>query len=344
MRNLLDSIIETIQAGEKAVLAAIIKSAGSSPRGSGARMLVREDGSFVGTVGGGSLEARCIEEAMRMSWLSLSHVKIDFHLDQETVAGEGMVCGGSATVLLQKVSRLELAVFEELKERYLGGERPVLLTVLDKADGEVLWFDIARPEVIAKIGSNRLENFLQKTSRMPVLLDAGDKEVYVEPLVSPGLVHLVGAGHVAQAAAEIAAFADFEVVVIDDREAFANGERYPMAKEIRVLDSFESCFSQLSPDDYVVIVTRGHLHDKEVLGQALRTDAGYIGMIGSAKKRNLIFENLLQEGFSEGDLARVYSPIGLSIGADTPNEIAVSIVGELIQVRSGAGSRSVLPQ
>jgi len=108
--------------------------------------------------------------------------------------------------------------------------------------------------------------------------------VFVEPLVHPGRVHLAGAGHVALATARIAAFVGFEVVVMDDRQEFANSERYPEASRVRVLDSFTDCIKDLGPDDYVIIVTRGHIHDREVLAQALRTDAGYIGMIGSSRK------------------------------------------------------------
>jgi len=334
VRLLLDTIIETIQAEEKATLVTIVQSSGSSPRSSGAHMLVKEDGSFTGTVGGGFLEARCIEESVQMFELSLAHRKIDFELDSKTVASEGMVCGGAVTVLLQMVSKNELELFENLRAMYLGGNRPVLLTVLEKSDDRAPQFRIASPDVIAAFGPEFHQRFHKQTSRRPALLDAGDKEIYAEPLVSPGVVHFVGAGHVSQSAAQLAAFADFEVVIIDDREKFANTGRYPMAKEIRVLESFDDCFSQLSPDDYVVIVTRGHLHDKEVLAQALKTDAGYIGMIGSTRKRDMIYDNLLREGFFDADLARVFSPIGLSIGADTPNEIALSIVGELVQVRS----------
>jgi xanthine dehydrogenase accessory factor len=124
---------------------------------------------------------------------------------------------------------------------------------------------------------------------------------------------------------------------MDDREEFANRERYLMAKEVRVLESFTDCIKGLGRDDYVVIVTRGHLHDRDVLAQALRTQAGYIGMIGSRAKRASVYESLMREGFTEKDLVRVHNPIGLPIGADTPEEIAVSIVAQLIQVRAGIG-------
>ncbi|MFZ3046285.1 MAG: XdhC family protein, partial [Desulfatirhabdiaceae bacterium] len=127
----------------------------------------------------------------------------------------------------------------------------------------------------------------------------------------------------------------FETVVLDDRPEFANRERFPEADEIRILSSFDCALDGLVIDGkgYIVILTRGHLHDKTVLGLALRKPARYIGMIGSRKKRDAIYRALEREGFSNDDLARVHSPIGLSIGAQTPAEIAVSIAAELIRVR-----------
>ena len=189
-------------------------------------------------------------------------------------------------------------------------------------------------------GNNNLpvdlrEDILRKNRRAPFLIQHAGQEIFVEPLVQPVVVHLVGAGHVALATAHLASFSGFEVVVMDDRPEFASTDRYPEAREVRVLDTFARCLQDLGPNDYVIIVTRGHLHDREVLAQALRTGAGYIGMIGSRRKRDAIYESLQREGFSETDLGRVHCPIGLAIGADTPEEIGLSIVAELVQVRAG---------
>ena len=334
MRLLLKSIITTLKAREDAVIVAIIKSRGSSPRSSGARMLVRGDGSISGTVGGGFLEGRCIEEANLLFQQSSTYKVLDFMLDSTTVASEGMVCGGAVTVLIQKIGDSELELFKDLNDQYQKGLRPVLLTILSKTIARNPLLQIASDETTTKLGSDFLDIIQNQTDSLPRLIETSQKEIYYEPLISPGVVHLIGAGHVSVATAEIAVFAGFEVVVIDDRKEFANNTRYPMAKNICVLDAFADCFSQLSTDDFVVIVTRGHLHDKDVLAQALRTNAGYIGMIGSKRKRDIIYQTLLKEGFTEKDLARVFSPIGLNIGADSPNEIALSIVSELIQVRS----------
>jgi xanthine dehydrogenase accessory factor len=160
----------------------------------------------------------------------------------------------------------------------------------------------------------------------------------VEPVGGICRAFLFGAGHVARPTAQLAAMVGFAVSVADDRGEFANAERFPDADEIRVLDSFENSFTglELGRDDYVVILTRGHLYDKTVLAQALKTRAGYIGMIGSRSKRNTIYAALFEEGVSQADIDRVHSPIGISIDAETPEEIAVSIIGEMIQHRARA--------
>lgn len=177
----------------------------------------------------------------------------------------------------------------------------------------------------------------KKNCRAPFLLQTEKSEIFVEPLVSPGVVYVVGAGHVGYATAQLARFTGFDVVVIDDRDEFANSDRFKDVQEVKVIESFVDFFGDLSGDDYVVIVTRGHLHDREVLAQALKTKAGYIGMIGSTQKRNFIYQSLIKGGADEGDLNRINSPIGLDIGADTPNEIALSIVAELVKARAGRG-------
>jgi len=130
----------------------------------------------------------------------------------------------------------------------------------------------------------------------------------------------------------------FRTVVLDDRSEYANKERFPLADSVHVISSFEECLDDfdINCDSYIVIVTRGHLHDKVALAGALRTDAGYIGMIGSRAKRDAVYAALLAEGFEPEDLSRVHCPIGLAIGGELPGEIAVSIVAEMVRVRAEA--------
>lgn len=159
--------------------------------------------------------------------------------------------------------------------------------------------------------------------------------LYLEPVTFPASVFIFGAGHVSRAIARITATVEFRTVVLDDRPEFANRERFPDVAEIRVDQPVTMLFDlrEFSPADFIVIVTRGHLQDQLVLEKALRTDAGYIGMIGSKRKCRLIFDSLLEKGYSEEQIQRVHAPIGININAETPEEIAVSIVGEIIHQR-----------
>jgi xanthine dehydrogenase accessory factor len=297
-------------------------------------MLVLADGNIVGSVGGGALEGACQAKAGELMQGSSFFAELDFTLNATDAAEQGMACGGSVSVLLHRVEPQILALLHKMQGEYLRGKRPMLLTLLPQGDEPPRLMVLGSGEN-GDVPAQLRAEILRKNRRVPFLTLYQGREVFVEPLMHPGVVHLAGAGHVALATAKIAAFVGFEVVVMDDRQEFANSDRYPEAREVRALDSFAACLNDLGPDDYVIIVTRGHFHDREVLAQALRTTAGYIGMIGSRRKRAAVYESLRTEGFTDADLARVHCPIGLAIGADTPEEIGLSIVAELVQVRAG---------
>ena len=333
MRHVLDTLITALERGRPAVLCAIVRNSGSAPRTSGARMVVLEDGAIAGSVGGGLLEAQCQQMAKELFSGPTHFAELDFKLTAASAAEAGMACGGSATVLLQRVAPDALPLLRQLRDDFLGGRRPLLLTVLPAA-GQGPQLMLMTHEEHGDIPAELRLEIGRKGRRAPFLLQWQKREVFVEPLVHPGTVHLAGAGHVALAVARLAAFVGFEVVVMDDRADFASRERYPEAREVRVLESFSHCIDTLGQDDYLVIVTRGHLHDRDVLAQALRSEAGYIGMIGSRRKRAAVYDSLREEGLGDADLARVHCPIGLAIDADTPEEIALSIVAELVQQRA----------
>jgi xanthine dehydrogenase accessory factor len=162
----------------------------------------------------------------------------------------------------------------------------------------------------------------------------GIVDVFIEPLQSSPTLFIFGGGHISLTLARIGKMVDFRVVIIDDRPEFANAERFPEADET-ISGDIASTMPRLdiNGSSYIVIVTRGHLNDSEVLEWAVTTPAAYVGMIGSKKKIRTIFAHLLTKGITQEQLDRVHSPIGLSIGAETPEEIAVSIMAELIQVR-----------
>jgi xanthine dehydrogenase accessory factor len=348
----MSTIFETVQTlldrEAPFVLATIVSHAGSTPRSSGSKMIITADGNGIGTIGGGLLEATAMSRAVELIRQRTSAI-MPVDLSSRAVATMDMICGGAAEVLLDCVvpTAENREVFRAWSAMLAVGGKGCLLTrvmtAADEADGVRADHALANARGEIEAGSfsltaeqlDRVSAVAASPEIATIAIDGGF--VVVEPAIRVCTAYFFGAGHVSRPTAQIAALVGFRVEVADDREAYANAERFPEAGAIRVLDTFDDCLpaSPLGPDDYVVIVTRGHLHDKTVLAQALRTGAGYIGMIGSRKKRAAIYRALLDEGFTQADLDRVYSPIGLSIGAETPEEIAVSIVGEMIAVRAG---------
>jgi len=358
MKDIVPKIKELFDQGRFSVLATIIRQAGPTPRGIGTKCLILDDGSFVGTIGGGILEARTIEEAGKVFDSGVSH-RLFFTLKGTDVADTDMLCGGDVEIFLEPVSPKNLghlAVFEEvIKIRNRGGAG-LLATVIERdmwlfGDVPKAFLDRngQRTGSLSGIRENedvllaKMDQILE--SKQPLIVDVHDREgkkiaVFVEPVVSSPVLYVFGGGHVSRQIVPLAAGVDFQVVVIDDREEFTNTKNFPDASDIQQIP-FEGVMDRLPVDEssFLVIVTRGHMHDKTVLAQALKTRAKYIGMIGSSRKRKIIYEKLMEEGFTEQDLLRVHSPIGLEIGAETPVEIAVSIVAELIKVRAGKGLR-----
>ncbi len=334
MRHILDHLLQSLHRGESAILGTIVRSSGSAPRTSGARMLVKHDGTLVGSIGGGAVEGTCQARTGKMFKHNEQFALLDFKPTDVSAVQAGMVCGGAVSVLLVNVGPQSLPLFTKLSEAYRTNKPALLLTALPQNDSPPLLHCISGEED-SGLPAGLRDEVLKKFRQTPFLIDFDNRHYYIEPLVHPGTVYLVGAGHVALATATCAAFAGFEIVVMDDRTEYATTERYPQARDVRVLASFDNCLTQLGPDDYVVIATRSHHHDRDVLAQALRTSAGYVGMIGSRKKRVAIYRSLQDMGFTETELQRAHCPIGLAIGAATPEEIAISIVAELIEARSG---------
>jgi xanthine dehydrogenase accessory factor len=254
--DLFEEIVKMRRAGQRGALATIVHTNGSIPSYESSRMLVREDGSLVGTIGGGCVEADVWAAAKEVMQKEAPR-KMVFNLNNEATYDNGLICGGTV-------------------------------------------------------------------------------EIFVEPILPQPIVYVFGAGHVSMAMAKAASSAGFGVGVVDDREAFANLQRFPMAQD--VFTSYEQAFEKIQPNasTYVVIVTRGHKEDMRVLAWAVRTQARYVGMIGSKRKVLSVYKALEKEGFRPEEFERVYAPMGLEIGALSPEEIAISIVAELIAVRRNA--------
>lgn len=346
MSNLEKQLCELSENGESFVLATILSQSGSTPRLAGTKMAIRQDGNIVGTVGGGLVEAQVIKTGSEIFQTRRPQIR-EFRLNADIADTMDMICGGCLEILLEyaEANPETLKMYQRICLALQRREKMLMVAVLDMQDEKKMGLQrclISGNQVIHGTFSFSESLLASLTERMrgnraPTVISEDKHKFLIEPLFVPGTVYLFGAGHVSRQMAILTKMTDFQTVVLDDRSEFANPQRFPTADEIRVPACFETAFSELSmdKDSYIVILTRGHSHDKTVLAQALRTDAGYIGMIGSHRKRDAIYKALLNEGFAEKDLKRVYSPIGLDIGAETPEEIAVSIAAELIEVRAG---------
>ena len=252
--NIYEEIVKLQREGRRGAVATIVNSRGSIPSFQSAKMLVRDDGSIAGTIGGGCVEAE-VWQAAREVMTQEKPRTVRFDLNQNPKDDTGLVCGGTL-------------------------------------------------------------------------------EIFIEPVLPTSLLYIFGAGHVALELFKAARNLGFDCIVADDRDTYANAERFPGAAQIVARD-FDEAFKELAPTEssYIVIATRGHRDDMRVLRWAVQTPAHYIGMIGSKRKVITIFRELTREGLKPELFNRVHSPVGLDIGAVTPEEIAVSIAAELIAVR-----------
>jgi xanthine dehydrogenase accessory factor len=341
-----------LEAGRDLCLATIVNQIGSAPRALGTSFFVRADGSIHGTIGGGRLEAEVMEAAAQALREGASRL-LHFRMRGTEVAESDMLCGGDVDVYLEPV-RAEDAAAREIMAAAARvaarGGRALVATALEpgplpslegrklvlREDGQV--GGLARaPELAQELAAHlaELSPPAKPSLWMQPLADGGKLDCFLEPILSRPMVHLFGGGHVCLPLAALVKTLGFGLTVVDDRPEFANTRRFPQADRVEVRDFAQAWDQPPGPDSYLVIITRGHIYDKEVLAQALMSRARYVGMIGSRRKRAVIYQKLLEEGFTQAELDRVHSPIGLDIGAETPEEIAVSIAAELIQERAG---------
>jgi xanthine dehydrogenase accessory factor len=337
-------VSEILKKGEDLVLVRITSDKGPVPREAGARMIVFRDGNIIGTIGGGLVEATAIKKAEKV-FEETCTVVFDINMNAKDAAGDGMICGGKIEVLCEYIFSDDdtVSVFDTVKAEHESCKRSVLCTEFEDRGNFLKTKNRFVIQSEIHDGSKKYPGLSEKLLEMSrslsgfAMIEIENRKYLIDIVNSAASLFIFGAGHVGKQIAPLAVNLGFKTTVLDDRAEFANKERFPQSVEVVVLEKFENCFENLTIDEnsYVVIVTRGHTHDKEVLGQALRTNAGYIGMIGSKRKRDTIYDALLSEGFSKKDLETVHCPIGLPIDCETPEEIAVSIVAELIDIRSG---------
>ena len=328
--NLYEIIEQYLSEGKSGMLATVIYRAGSAPRDAGAKMFIGEDGKTYGTVGGGRLESDTCTEALQIMGKGETKI-LHVRMNGKEVAAEGMLCGGDVDILLEPINESYREVYKNISNFGKKGKKGLVVTKFGQNIFSKSFIDY-NLELIGDAVSDEemisLKNHFTDTK--PVVSDG----IVIEPLQVSSLLYIFGAGHVSQCISKIAELVDFYVVVIDDRAEFANKERFPEADEI-IVDDFRHIFDRVkfTGAEFVAIVTRGHAYDADVLKETLKRQVRYVGMIGSRKKVKIVFDYMRECGFDEKTIESVHAPIGLSIHAETPQEIAVSIVAELIQVR-----------
>lgn len=309
------------------VLVTIIADQGSTPRGAGSQMLVGDKGRILGSIGGGAVEARSEEMAMELLKTKRSDCHL-FQLHERATEDIGMVCGGDVKVLFQFISgtsdhweQLARLVLERIAARQHGW-------VVLRTDG-------SDPSVLDENGRPLLGEDISGSVTRDGWLPFQNPAYFCLPLPIGERAILFGCGHCAQALAPLLNTVGFRVTVFDERAEYATPENFPTAERVVVGDYTKlSQHLQLTDEDYVVVMTSGHSYDLEVQDQVLRGDFAYVGVIGSRRKTATVNQRLRDRGVPDEAIARVHTPIGTAIKAVTPEEIAVSIAGEMICERA----------
>lgn len=320
-----------VRAGTPAALATVARRRGSLPMASDAKMLVTEDLRRWGTIGGGCLEADVTAQALET--LASGRPALVRHSLNADIAGDlGLSCGGTVELFVEPLpaGRTDLADALDAVSGALRTRAPaVVLTPLEWDDGPRKAVRTGDREIVVgawrppAIGEPSGGAYLHEEAR-----------TFVEPVPRAPRLVIFGAGHVGREIARVAAGTEFCVVVTDDRAEFANRERFPHAAEILVDDPRGVLDTMaFDADDYIIVATRGHRMDAVIVERVAQSPARYVGMLGSRRKRAVIWKALATAGVPQAALERVRVPIGLEIGADTPGEIGVSVMAELIRLR-----------
>ncbi|MEI6154418.1 MAG: XdhC/CoxI family protein [Deltaproteobacteria bacterium] len=326
-----DAIIDYLAQGKPGALATIVSRVGATPRDAGAKVFIGEDGKIYGTIGGGCMEAEVWQHAKTV--IASGEAKsLRYSLNGRTVEDEGMICGGTAEIFLEPVTLKQKELYNRLMQCISNGERVIMATKADGPPFEKILIPrhgAATGDILPPVLEKNIDGYFR--SKGPFVQDG----YMIEVIAPPPHLYIYGAGHISQYISTMAKLVDFHITVIDDRSQFANRDRFPDADEI-IVEEFKNVFEKVHPplSGYAVIVTRGHKHDAVVLEEVLKQPQQYVGMIGSKRKVKIIYDDLIKKGVGKNLLRIVHAPIGIDIDAETPQEIAVSIVAELIKARS----------
>ncbi|MBI1325355.1 XdhC/CoxI family protein [bacterium] len=350
MRETMIRLIDDLSEGHSRVVCQVIETRGSTPQKAGAYMVVADDGRQWGTLGGGCVENEVKTKSL-MTLAAGGRSIASYVLDHDYAWADGLICGGRMVIVSERVVDRSFADYArawvELDAAGFGFREAIVQKPGNEAapqaePGHRFLIDhkgnlAAAWPVVPSAESLAIASAANVSRNRPVT------EQGLSVIEWPARIQLliVGAGHVGQAVAELAARADFEVAVADDRAQFANMERFPTAKSFHV-GPFEETLTTfpVTSRTYALIVTRGHGHDQEAVGLLADTPAAYVGLIGSRRKIRMIMEALAEQGVPKSALARVKAPIGLPIGSQSVFEIAVSVVAELIAWRNAGEAKA----
>lgn len=349
-----EELSELIAREQPCVLATLVATHGSSPQNVGAKVIFLPDGRIIGTIGGGCMEAearRIALDCLRKKTCRL----FDLRLDDDFGWDDGLICGGRVDIFVNPNPEGSAEAYRSALDAAANHERAALCTYVSGNQAGTSMLIRQNGGQAGRTGRSRssprdgavdesVASVLEEGREK--LVDLGDGvSAYIEPILPRPTVLIAGAGHIGAALAQVCSVAGFEVVVVDDRPSFANESRLPLADRV-VVDEIPGFIRDFPINDqtFIVVVTRGHRHDAQCLRECIHSNAKYIGMIGSKRKICVIYEEMLRDGLATPEeLARVRSPMGLTIGDREVGEIAVSIAAELIAVRRGVDPDSIRP-
>lgn len=346
MKNVYLQLLDELGKNQTLVLGTLLKTRGSTPQVPGASAIFSKTGLIFGTLGGGIMEAEALKLARESLKTGQNRLE-EYSLNADINAEKGAICGGTATFLLDANPKAAISVFTEIKNAIENRVPGILVTVIKTQKEKPVeitrhWFnenDEVPPEFFGKLGIGKIDVTRIITEKSTLILKSVEQNnetfIFVEPVFPKPELVIVGAGHIGQALCHMGFLVDFDVTLIDKRQDLATRERFPEAERIfadDICNSFEKI--NISQNTYIVIVTQGHHDDALALKCCIKSDAAYIGMIGSKRKTALMSEKFLYDGeATKQELDKIYAPIGLDINSKTVNEIAVSIVAQLINVR-----------
>ena len=349
MKEVIEEAVRQLQDQQPCVLATVVRTKGSTPQKAGSMLLVRRDGSGVGTLGGGCVEGDIWYAAREMLRNQSGPEFKDYFLNEDIAARDGLVCGGTMYFYLEPMYEPDsfLDIGQKLIDAYEGGDPVGLATAVNVPEGSphlgaklMLLLD---GSVVGTLGNREVDERAVAACRQVADVGSTDSfttdegmEVFVEGFTTPSTLTVIGGGHVGKATADLANMLGYRVFIVDDRPEFSNPERFPYAEQT-VVTKYDRWSEDLSinVNTFVVVATRGHRFDDMALESALKTRARYIGLMGSRRKNLMIYRRLLDQGVPLERLKEVHAPVGLDIGGLQPEELAVSIMSEIIMERRG---------